>query len=142
MRKGFIVETEVFDYNDEYYSSIDGAFRVASKVFLTRERAEKEAHSLNVAHAYEVAGRLRDWSYGDPAGEMFRYEEKENVMELARKVFDDPPESFKDALDKLDNLDELPLDRVDLEWLVQTFNVFSSAFVSEIEIEEEEEIHA
>jgi hypothetical protein len=137
MRKGYIVLAQAFEYNDEYFSSLDNAYQTVSIAYATRERAEKEAKKVNVEHAYQVAGDLRDWTYGGPAGEMFRHEPEEDVLELARKVFDDPPESFKDALDKFDELDELPLDRVDLEWLVKTFSVFRCAFVSEIEIEEE-----
>lgn len=137
MRKGYIVLAQAFEYNDEYFSSLDNAYQTVSIAYATRERAEKEAKKVNVEHAYQVAGDLRDWTYGERAGEMFRHEPEEDVMELARKVFDDPPKDFEDALDKFDNLDELPLDQVDLEWLVDKFSAFRIAYVGELEIEEE-----
>ena len=141
-RIGYVVQSTAWEYNDEYYWSMDGAYSLARNVvYATREAAQELADKLNIGHALEVCGDLRSWCYGERFGDHMVYNAEEGLLrELHEKLVGEPrPFVAQDALiAHLNEYETLPLDKVDLAWLAENFFLFRTAYVEEVEVQEAE----
>lgn len=143
-RIGYVVQSTAWKHNDEYFSSMDGAYALARNVvYATREAAQELADKLNVDHALEVCGNLRPWCYGAPFGDHLRYFADESLLcELHAKLGGKPKPFMSWTTDNvvadLNEHETLPLDKVDLAWLIKTFALFRAACVEEVEVQEAE----
>lgn len=139
-RTGYVVQSTAWEYNDEYYSSMDGeAYTLARNVvYATREAAQELADKLNIGHALEVCGDLRSWCYGERFGEHMQYNAEEGLLRELHAKLGGEPKPFEDVIADLNEYESLPLDKVDLAWLVEMFAVFRTAFVEEVEVQEAE----
>ena len=137
--RGYIVEVTAFDYNDEYYSTFEGAGHNTGKVYLNKEKAQERADSLNFVHATEVLGDLHAWCYGERFSNEVSGHPEGDVRELHRRAFPDKevPNDKNALYDAFDVYQlDLPNDE-DVKWFSKTFSIGRTAYVEEIEIETE-----
>ena len=143
-RIGYVVQAIAWEYNDEYYSSADGACALARNVvYATREAAQELADELNIGHALEVCGDLRSWCYGERFGDHMKYNAEEGLLcELHAKLGGESKPFMSwttyNVVADLNEHETLPLDKVDLAWLIKTFALFRTAYVEEVEVQVQE----
>ena len=135
-RKGYMVQSTAWDYNDEYYSSFDGAAINHRKVYSTEEVAQAKADEFNFTFASEVAGDLRAWSYGERSGTLLDGLDEEIRVEFGRRVFKKEltAKEVQDELDEVYDISEVDDDT--LRWLSKNVHAFRQSYVIEVEIEE------
>lgn len=135
MKTGYMVVMVAFEYNDEYFSSFDGASNFESRVYTTRERAEERAAAINFAHASEVTSNLREWCYGE--GISSAGGSDEDLRWFYTKAFPGEvvPEEIKEVKEKVDDCEEVELDDDDLREFIARFPWTKLAHVEEVEIE-------
>lgn len=135
MKIGYMVVTEAFEYNDEYFSSFEGASNFESRVYTTRERAEERADAMNFEHASEVTSNLREWCYGAGLSDMGG--SNEDLRWFYAKAFpgEAVPEEIQEVKEKVDDCEKVELDDDDLREFIARFPWAEVARVEEVEIE-------
>ena len=135
MRKGYLVVYTAYEYNDEYYASLESdPVHVTLHVFATQEAAQALADKINFQHASDVVGNLSAWFYGEGFSYAVEQLDEEVAEELHRRVYPgkEVPEDIERAFE---NVRELELGDEDLRWFAK--NVCPTyARVEDVDVEE------
>lgn len=135
MRKGYLVVYTAYEYNDEYYSSLEGdPLHITLRVFATREAAQAHADVINFEHAREVTGDLHAWFYGESFSSAVEQLDEEVAEELHRRVYPGK-EVPRDIERAFENVGQLELRDEDLRWFAK-YVCPSYAHVETVEVEE------
>lgn len=135
MRKGYLVVYTAYEYNDEYYSSLEGdPLHITLRVFATREAARAHADVINFQHAGEVVRDLHAWFYGEGFSSAVAQLDEEVAEELHRRVYPGK-EVPRDIERAFEDVRELELGDEDLRWFAK--NVCPTyARVEDVDVEE------
>lgn len=140
MRTGYMVSYVAFDYNDEYNTCIEDAYRYDRKVYASKEAAEKVAYEANCEHARTVLNETHEWTYGE--GTWMFVDNCANQKELYRRVFrKEPGDGYTKELGALENIvDGLPegesFTDEDIAWFAENCSLCRYARVEEVDVEE------
>mgnify|MGYP003336672750 CR=1 FL=1 len=134
-RTGYIVLSDAFEYNDNYYVETEDGKVVDKFVYFDKAKAEARAKELNTEHARRVLGNVWAWTYGEGFSLLISEASREEVETLLSKVVISEGADGKRA--DLQHAASLTLKNdEDLSWFIDTFSYVQIARVLKVEVPE------